>query len=217
MAFTDPPYNVGLGDHGGQGRDRRRRRMANDALDPVAWEAFLRGWAKVLISVVDGAMYVCMGSSELPLLSRVLAEAGGHWSDTIIWTKDRFVLGRADYQRAYESVWYGWREGADHFWSGDRDQSDVWQIERPSTSPLHPATKPLALMERAIANSSGAGDLVLDLFLGSGSTLIAADRTGRRCAGLELDPVFVDVALRRWESFSGETAVLDEAASHRSL
>ncbi len=206
MAFTDPPYNVALGDHGGHQPGSRRRRIRNDALDPVAWEAFVRVWARVLLGAVDGAVYICMSSKELPLLCRVLAEEGGHWSDTIIWSKDRFVLGRADYQRSYEPIWYGWREGADHHWCGDRDQGDVWDVARPADSPLHPTMKPLALMERAISNSSRDGDLVLDAFLGSGSTLIAAERTGRVCAGIELDPRYVDVAVARWEAFTGQTA-----------
>jgi DNA modification methylase len=206
IAFTDPPYNVSLGDHGGQGRGARRRRIANDSLDPVAWETFVRAWGRALLGAVDGAIYCCMSSKELPLVSRVLADEGGHWSDTLIWHKDRFVLGRADYQRAYEPIWYGWREGATHYWCGDRDQDDVWEIARPSDAPLHPTMKPLPLMERAISNSSMEGDLVLDPFLGSGSTLIACERTGRVCAGIELDPIYVEVALRRWERFSGQQA-----------
>jgi len=206
MAFTDPPYNVSLGDHGGQPRSSRRRRIANDALDPVAWESFCRAWIRTLLAAVDGAIYCAMSSKELPLVSRVFAEEGGHWSDTIIWAKDRFVLGRADYRRAYEPIWYGWREGVDHHWCGDRDQGDVWQIARPAEAPLHPVMKPLPLMERAINNSSREGDLVLDLFLGAGSTLIAAERTGRACLGLELDPRYCDVSLARWEAFTGDRA-----------
>jgi DNA modification methylase len=206
MAFTDPPYNVSLGDHGGQQREARRRRIQNDALDPTAWEAFCRSWIRVLVASVDGAIYCAMSSKELPLVSRVFAEAGGHWSDTIIWAKDRFVLGRADYQRAYEPIWYGWREGTSHHWCGARDQGDVWDIARPAEAPLHPVMKPLRLMERAIDNSSREDDVVLDLFLGSGSTLIAAERTGRACFGLELDPRDCDVSLARWEAFTGERA-----------
>jgi DNA modification methylase len=206
MAFTDPPYNVSLGDHGGQQREARRRRIQNDALDPTAWEAFCRAWIRVLVDAVDGAIYCAMSSKELPLVSRVFAEEGGHWSDTIIWAKDRFVLGRADYQRAYEPIWYGWREGTAHHWCGARDQGDVWEIARPAEAPLHPVMKPLRLMERAIDNSSREGDVVLDLFLGSGSTLIAAERTGRICFGLELDPRYCDVSLARWEAFTGERA-----------
>lgn len=98
-------------------------------------------------------------------------------------------------------------EGVEHPWCSDPDQDEVWRIARPSDAPLHPVMKPLGLMERAISNSSRAGDLVLDLFAGSGSTLIAAERTGRRCAAMELDPLYVEVALRRWERFSGLVAV----------
>ena len=206
MAFTDPPYNVSLGDHGGKQQGQARRRIANDSMEPEAWEAFCRGWAHNLITSVDGALYICMSTKEWATVSRVLAEAGGHWSDTIIWAKDRFVLGRSDYQRAYEPIWYGWREGAKHHFGGGRDQGDVWKIERPSDSPLHPTTKPLPLVERAIENSSQAGDAVLDLFLGSGSTLIAAERTGRICYGLELDLHYCSMVLARWEAFTGGKA-----------
>jgi len=207
MAFCDGPYNVALGNHGGQRPGSRRHRpIANDDLAPAAFEAFVRAWAGTLLRSVDGALYLCMSSKEWPLLCRVLAEAGGHWSDTIIWSK-RFVLGRAPYQHAYEPIWFGWRGGASPYWCGDRDQSDVWEIERPSASPLHATMKPLALMERAITNSSRPGALVLDIFAGSGSTLIAAERTGRRCATLEIDPLYVDVTMARWERFSGGEAV----------
>ena len=96
------------------------------------------------------------------------------------------MLGRADYQRQYEPIWYGWREGVKRQWTGGRDQGDVWRVERPAASPLHPTMKPLTLVEKALANSSAAGDIVLDLFLGSGSTLIACERTGRRCLGMEI-------------------------------
>ena len=97
MSFSDPPYNVSLGDHGGQQRGSRRRRIANDSMDPISWEVFVRAWARTLLAGVCGAIYVCMSSKEMPLVSRVLAEEGGHWSDTLIWHKDRFVLGRADW------------------------------------------------------------------------------------------------------------------------
>ena len=207
MAFTDPPYNVAYGDHGGQQRGQRKRRIANDAMTPEAWEAFCQAWAPNLVANVNGALYVCMSTKEWPTVSRILAEAGAHWSDTIIWAKDRFVLGRADYQRQYEPLWYGWPEGAKRHWCGDRDQGDVWTIPRPAVSDLHPTAKPIALVERALANSSRRGDVVLDLFLGSGSTLIAAERTGRVCLGMEVDPHHCTVAIARWEAFSGGKAV----------
>lgn len=207
LTVTDPPYNVNLGDHGGRQRGSRRRRMANDDLDGAAFDAFVNGWAKAIIDATDGAIYISMSGQEWPTVARILAEAGGHWSTTLIWFKPRFVLGRADFQRAYEPIWYGWREGAKHFWRGDRDQSDVWQIGRPADAPLHPVMKPLALIERAINNSSRPGDLVFDPFVGSGSTIIAGERTGRPCAAIEIDPVYVDVTLRRWERFTDGTAV----------
>ena len=206
ICFTDPPYGVSLGDHGGQQQGTRRRRIKNDALPPEQWEAFCRGWAKNIIENVDGAIYICMSTKEWPLVSRVLEEARGHWSDTIIWAKDRFVLGRAAYQRGYEPIWFGWREGTKPYWCGDRDQSDVWTIARPSDSPLHPTMKPLELVERAIENSSKPGDVVCDLFLGSGTTLIACERTGRVCYAMELDAKYAAVAIARWEVFSGEKA-----------
>jgi len=208
MCFTDPPYNVALGEHGVQ----RGRHIQNDAMPPAEWEAFCRGWAGNLVAGVDGAIYCCMSTKEWASVSRALAEAGGHWSDTIIWKKDRFVMGRADYQRQYEPIWYGWREGARHCWCGDRDQGDVWEIARPAASEAHPTMKPLALIETAMANSSQAGDVVLDLFLGSGSTLIAAERLSRACYAMELDPHYATVILARWESFTGGTATLLESA-----
>ena len=207
MAFTDPPYNVAYGDHGGQQRGQRRRRIANDAMAPEAWEAFVGRWVAQLVPHVHGAIYVCMSTKEWPTVSRILADAGAHWSDTIIWAKDRFTLGRAPYQRQYEPIWFGWREASKPYWCGDRDQGDVWTISRPAVSDLHPTTKPIELVERAIENSCEPGDSVLDLFLGSGSTLIAAERTGRVCMGMELDPHFCTVAIVRWEAFQGGKAV----------
>lgn len=208
MAFTDPPYNVNLGNHGGARRRGRRRKIANDSLPPEEWEAFVRAWGRNLLDNVDGAIYACMSTKEWPTVARILEELGAHWSDTIIWAKDRFVLGRADYQRQYEAIWYGWREGATRHWCGDRNQGDVWTIPRPAESDAHPVMKPLQLMERAIENSSRPGQIVLDLFLGSGSTLIAAERTGRVCFGMELDRHYCDVVVARWEAFAQQRAVL---------
>ena len=194
---------MALGDHGGQAPDAPARRLVNDALPADEWERFCRAWAASLTANVAGALYVCMSSKEWPLVARVLAEAGAHWSDTIIWAKDRFTLGRADYQRQYEPVWYGWPDGSQRHWQGRRDQGDVWQIPRPAASPLHPTQKPLALVERAIENSSTPGATVLDPFCGAGTTLIACERTGRRGVGVEIDPRYVAATIARWEAFTG--------------
>ena len=203
MAFTDPPYNVDYGTHGGQQKEARRRPIVNDSLGEERWEEFVRNWAANLLKEVDGALYVCMSCKEWPTVSRVLDQLGGHWSTTVIWAKDRFVIGRADYQRQYEPIWYGWREGSRRHWCGDRDQGDVWTIARPAESELHPTMKPIELVERAVENSTRPGDVVLDLFLGSGTTTIAAERTGRTCYGMEIDPRYVRLAIMRWEAFSG--------------
>jgi DNA modification methylase len=152
-----------------------------------------------------------MSSSELQTLQSAFKSAGCHWSTFIIWAKDRFTLGRADYQRQYEPILYGWPEGVKRHWCGDRDQGDVWNIERPHKNDLHPTMKPVALVERAIRNSSRKGDLVFDPFGGSGTTLIAAEKTGRHASLIELDPKYVDVIVRRWQEFTGETAVLESS------
>jgi DNA modification methylase len=207
MSFTDPPYNVDYGNHGGAPKKGIKRTIANDNLGD-SFEPFLEKACRNILEFTDGAVYVCMSSSELHTLQKAFVAAGGHWSTFIIWAKNTFTLGRSDYQRQYEPILYGWREGAKHNWCGDRDQGDVWRIEKPTSSPLHPNMKPLPLIERAIQNSSKPDDKVLDLFLGSGSTLIACERIGRTCYGLELEPLYVDIARMRWEAFTGEKAKL---------
>lgn len=211
MAFCDAPYNVDYGNHGGQQRGSRKRSIANDAMAPDQWQVFVRSWMTNLLASVDGAIYIAMSSSELHTVRAIFDELGGHWSDYVVWAKDRFTLGRADFQRQYELLLYGWREGSKHHWCGDRDQGDVWQIPRPSASELHPMMKPLGLVERAVANSSLPGNVVLDLFLGSGPTLVAAERGGRTCYAVELDAAYVDIAVARWESFSGQEARREQA------
>jgi DNA modification methylase len=210
MAITDPPYNVAYGSHGGAPKTGRRRAIQNDDLGQGFYD-FLQRACRNLLSVTDGAVYVCMSSSELHTLQRAPVEAGGHWSTFIIWAKDTFTLGRSDYQRQYEPILYGWREGVRHHWCGDRDQGDLWSFDKPTTSPLHPTMKPVPLVQRAIENSSSPGDVVLDPFLGSGSTLIGCERAGRVCYGMELEPEYVDVAVMRWEAFTGQKAKKEDA------
>ena len=202
MAFSDPPYNVGYSG----GATGKRKAIANDDLGDQFY-GFIGSACQSVLSATDGGVYLCMSSSELHTLQRAFVAAGGHWSTFVIWAKDNFTLGRSDYQRQFEPILYGWREGARHFWCGGRDQGDVWQVPKPRTNPLHPTQKPVALVERAIGNSSKPGDVVLDLFLGSGSTLIAAERLGRACYGMELDPAYVQVVIERWEAFTGQKAV----------
>jgi DNA modification methylase len=159
-----------------------------------------------MLARCDGAVYIAMSSSELDVLQSAFRAAGGHWSTFIIWAKNTFTMGRADYQRQYEPMLYGWREGGKRHWCGDRDQGDVWQIKKPVKNDLHPTMKPVELVERAIRNSSRPGDTVLDCFGGSGTTLIAAEKSGRQARLMELDPKYVDVVVRRWQEHSAKKA-----------
>ena len=162
-----------------------------------------------ILQVTKGAVYICMSSSELDTLQRAFRGAGGHWSTFVIWAKHTFTLGRADYQRQYEPILYGWKDGTDRYWCGARDQGDVWFFDKPAKNDLHPTMKPVALIERAVRNSSKSRDIVLDPFGGSGSTLIACEKTGRQARLIELDPKYVDTTIERWQRFSGGTAALD--------
>jgi DNA modification methylase len=207
MTWTDPPYNV---DYANTPKDKLRgkhRPILNDNLGG-GFEAFLLDTCVNILGVTKGAVYVCMSSSELHTLQRAFAAAGGKWSTFVIWAKSTFTLGRADYQRQYEPILYGWKDGADHYWCGARDQGDVWFFDKPVRNDLHPTMKPVALVERAIRNSSKSRDVVLDPFGGSGSTLIACEKAGRQARLVELEPKYCDVIVQRWQEFSGGAATL---------
>ena len=208
MAVTDPPYNVDYANAAKNKIISKDRRILNDALGE-GFHQFLYDTCVNLLMVTKGACYVCMSSSELHTLQKAFTDAGGKWSTFIIWAKNTFTLGRADYQRQYEPILYGWKQGADHFWCGARDQGDVWFVDKPRVNDLHPTMKPVELIERAIRNSSKSRDIVLDLFGGSGTTLIAAERTGRSARLMELDPKYADVIVERWQNLTGGVAVLD--------
>jgi DNA modification methylase len=205
MAFTDPPYNVNYANSAKDKRKGKNRPILNDALGED-FGAMLYDACVNILMLTKGAVYICMSSSELDRLQKAFREAGGKWSTFVIWAKNTFTLGRADYQRQYEPILYGWKDGTDHYWCGARDQGDVWFIDKPSKNDLHPTMKPVGLVERAIRNSSKSRDIVLDLFGGSGTTLIAAERSGRRGRLVELDPKYVDVIVQRWQQATGGSA-----------
>lgn len=205
MVFTDPPYNV---NYANTAKDKMRgtnRAILNDNLGDGFYD-FLLAALMPTIASCQGGIYVAMSSSELDVLQSAFREAGGKWSTFIIWAKNTFTLGRSDYQRQYEPILYGWPDGATRHWCGDRDQSDVWQIKKPHKNDLHPTMKPVELVERAIRNSSRPGNVVLDPFGGSGTTLIAAEKSGRLARLIELDPKYCDVIVRRWQDFTGSLA-----------
>jgi len=223
MVFTDPPYNV---NYANSAKDKMRgkdRAILNDNLGDGFYD-FLLAALTPTVRHCRGGIYVAMSSSELDVLQAAFRAAGGKWSTFIIWAKNTFTLGRADYQRQYEPILYGWPEGAQRHWCGDRDQGDVWNIKKPQKNDLHPTMKPVELVERAIRNSSRPGTVVLDPFGGSGTTLIAAEKSGRLARLIELDPKYADVIVRRWQDWTGKQATreadgvaFDQAASDSSV
>ena len=206
MTFTDPPYNVNYANTAKDKMRGKNRPIMNDNLGD-GFEAFPTKACENMLGVTKGALYICMSSSELDALQSAFRNAGGKWSTFIIWAKNTFTLGRSDYQRQYEPILYGWKDGNDHYWCGARDQSDVWNFNKPRVNDLHPTMKPVDLVIRAIRNSSKTHDIVLDPFGGSGTTLIAAQHTGRRARLIELDSRYADVIVRRWQEQTGEQAV----------
>lgn len=213
MLFTDPPWNVNYGAvKDGNAQGYKVRTIINDHMGVDDWAKFVEGFTtQFRAATKPGApAYVVMSAQEWPVVDGAIRQAGFHWSSSIIWVKDTLVLSRKDYHTRYEPIWYGWNASAPRLVAlKDRKQDDVWEIPRPKQSELHPTTKPVELIERALKNSSVAKSLVLDLFGGSGSTLIACERQGRRARLMELDPKYADVIVQRWEEFVGRVATLE--------
>lgn len=197
---TDPPYGVNYETDGKNRRWRKDKRpIANDNLgkDQAGfWTDAFRHWP------LAGDAYVFSPSG--PLISTLCASveaAGITHHQWLIWVKHQLVLGRSHCHYRHEHIFYGWKGKTS--WNGSRKEGSVWDVERPMASPEHPTMKPVPLCERAIENSSQPNSLVADPFLGSRTTLIAAERTGRRCYGMEIDPAYCRLVLARWEAFSG--------------
>ena len=207
LIFADLPYNVDYSGSPRSSKTKARRRILNDNLGSD-FGKFLYAMCVAMLAVAGGAIYIAMSSSELHTLYKAFTDAGGHWSTYLIWVKDTFTIGRSPYQRQFEPMLFGWKEGGAHYFCGERNLGDVWFIDKPRVNALHPTMKPVELMERAILHSSKKGDLVLDPVGGSGSTLIACQKTSRRGRLIELDPRYVDVAILRWQAFSGQKATL---------
>ena len=205
MIHTYPPYNV---DYGASKNPRHKiRTIENDKQSPEEWETFCKALFEIFKSFNDGDIYMWGASCPEGMRMRLwLTEAGCHWSATIIWKKQQLVLSPAKYQRMYEPCFYGWFNKST--FGADRKETEVWEINRPHDSKLHPTMKPVELCEKAIKNSSQWDDIVLDLFLGSGSTLIACEKTNRICYGMEIDPHYCDVIIQRYEEFTGNKAIL---------
>lgn len=205
MVFTDPPYNVNYEGSDGQS-------IQNDDMEDTEFHDFLYlAYKNMFNSVKEGGpIYVCHADSEGLNFRSAFKEAGFKLAQCLIWVKNSFTLGRQDYQWQHEPILYGWKPGAGHYYVDDRSQSTIWNYDKPKHNDLHPTMKPLELVGKAINNSSLKGELVLDLFGGSGSTLIASEQLNRKCYMMEFDPKYVDVIIKRWEQFTGNKAELIE-------
>ena len=252
MCFTDPPYNIDY--KGGMSTHKQNKRdgIMNDKMDDNQFYEFLSEISRRIVDNVEGGVYICMSSSELPNLKKAWENNGGHWQSFIIWVKNNFTLSRSDYQNTYEPMLYGWAKNIkNHYFIDRRDianvwedlrevktefdgthtsikfqgfevkiegqvkgiikrkkqRTDIWRYDKPTVSKEHPTMKPVALCLEAVKNSSQRGDIVLDLFGGSGSTLIACEKAGRKCRMMELDPQYIDVIIERWEKYTNEKAI----------
>jgi DNA modification methylase len=212
LVFTDPPYNVA---YSGRGQNNLGT-IKNDDMSAADFEQFCRDLFATYHAVMKplACIYVCHPDSQsAPKLAfeKTFAEQFKK-SSTIIWMKQSAGMGWQDYRAQHEPILYGWKDGGKgkHFFSGDRTKTTVWKIGRDAqTTYKHPTQKPVALPEEAINNSSKGQDIVLDLFGGSGSTLIACEKTGRINRSMELDPKYCDVIVQRWQEFTGQTATLE--------
>lgn len=204
--FTDPPWNV---DYGSDAKHPswKARQILNDKMSTEDFGAFLLAAFMCMAEASEpGCMtYVVMSAQEWGNVMNAMFDSGYHWSSTIIWAKDSLVLSRKDYHTQYEPIWYGWLDGKRLYPLKDRKQSDLWNIPRPKASPEHPTMKPVELVGKALQNSSDKGDVVLDLFGGSGTTMIAAEQTGRDSRLMELDPKYCDVIVQRYANQAGST------------
>lgn len=196
MVFTDPPYGV---DYNGINNDSR------DGLEDLLRGAF----GNYLAVSKSGASIYCFHSDRCADVFHRIFREFFHFSSMIIWAKNSLTLSQTDYQSQHEPCLYGWMDNGKHSWYSDRKQTSVWKFDKERVAG-HTTPKPVALVERAITNSSKGGDLIIDLFGGSGSTLIAAEKIGRQANIMELDPKYCDVIVQRWEEFTGKKAVLSE-------
>jgi site-specific DNA-methyltransferase (adenine-specific) len=207
MWLTDPPYNVAY-----EGKTKDALTIQNDSMDNEGFRQFLRDAYVTADTVMKaGAVfYIWHADSEGYNFRGAAHDAGWKVRQCLIWKKSTMVMGRQDYHWKHEPCLYGWKEGAGHLWSTDRKQTTILEFDKPSRNGEHPTMKPVALFEYQMLNNTKGGDIVLDSFGGSGTTLLAAEKHGRHAYLMELDPKYCDVIVKRWEDFTGKKAVLSE-------
>ena len=205
LLLTDPPYNVNY-----KGSTKSRKGLLNDNMSAEKYREFLTAaFSNAYEYMREGAcFYVWHSTKEHVNFETALNNADLKVRQQLIWNKSQIVLGWSDYHWKHEPCLYGWKEGAAHKWYSDRKQTTVLEYKKPSTNRLHPTMKPVEMMRYLIGNSTKEGDKVLDLFGGSGSTLIACEELNRQCYMLELDPHYCEVIINRWETLTGKKAAL---------
>ena len=205
MWLTDPPYNVAY-----EGGTKDKLTIKNDSMGDDQFRQFLRDAYTAADTVMKpGAVfYIWHADSEGYNFRGAAKDAGWTVRQCLIWKKSSLVMGRQDYHWKHEPCLYGWKEGASHLWAADRKQTTILEFDKPSRNGEHPTMKPVALFEYQMLNNTKGGDIVLDSFGGSGTTLIAAEKNGRIARLMELDPKYCDVIVKRWEDFTGQKAEL---------
>lgn len=206
LVFTDPPYNVDY-----EGYTEERLKIQGDRMTREQFQHFLLDTFSSYRTVVKpgASLYVCHSSSWQRESQNAMEAAGFEIRCQIIWSKNTFAWGFGRYKFQHEPLFYAHVAGRKDPWYGDKSQSTLWEERKPAANRIHPTAKPVELVERALMNSSKAGDLVVDLFGGSGSTLIGCERRNRKSRLMEIDPKYVDCIVRRWQEYTGKQAVLD--------
>ena len=205
MLLTDPPYNVNY-----EGKTKDKLKIKNDQMGNDNFRQFLTdAFSNADMVMKPGAVfYIWHADSEGYNFRGACFDAGWTVRQCLIWNKNSMVMGRQDYQWKHEPCLYGWKEGAGHLWASDRKQTTVINFDKPTRNDMHQTMKPIPLFDYQIKNNTKGGDVVLDLFGGSGTTIMACEQNGRRGYSMEYDPRYVDVIVDRWEKFTGAKAVL---------
>lgn len=205
LLLTDPPYNVGY-----EGKQKSKMTIKNGRQEDDEFYKFLfNAFSAAKDNLKQGSsFYIWYASSEAANFNNAANNSGLSVREELIWEKNNLIIGRRDYQWKHEPCLYGWVEGGSHSWYSDRKQTTVMHFDKPQRSDLHPTMKPVALFDYQIKNSTKSGDVVLDLFGGSGTTIMACEQDGRNACVMEYDPKYVDVIIKRWEDFTGKKAEL---------
>lgn len=206
MWLTDPPYNVAY-----EGKTKDALKIKNDSMGDDQFRQFLRDSyvAADAVMKAGAVFYIWHADSEGYNFRGAANDAGWKVRQCLIWKKQTMVMGRQDYHWKHEPCLYGWKEGAGHLWAADRKQTTILEFDRPSRNGEHPTMKPVALFEYQMLNNTKGGDIVLDSFGGSGTTMLAAEKNGRYARLMELDPKYCDVIVKRWQDFTGKQATLE--------